>query len=207
MWEIKRVPIDPEARFLEQPLQLEACCSCSLRIPALSPTRMCRGFGCTRSAVSGAFWSGRSEYAARGAAHAREHHLQPPVIHDQDHALVKRASATVTPQAVSFDRRGNIVYSGRIDHQYVDFGVKRRQPTSRDLVNALDAFLAGEEVSSRTTQAIGWYIEDLAPQEHTNRALAVCSDSLAGASAGRRSALCRWHRLVELRVERIPRLG
>ena len=95
--------------------------------------------------------------------HAEQYELQPPVIHDLDHTLVDRASATVTPQAVLFDRLGNIVYSGRIDDQYVDFGVKRREPSIHDLVNALDAFLEGEEVTPKTTQAVGCYIGDLKP--------------------------------------------
>ena len=99
--------------------------------------------------------------------HAEQYELQPPVIHDLDHTLVDRASATVTPQAVLFDRHGDAVYSGRIDDQYVDFGVKRREPSSQDLVNALEAFLAGEEVTPQTTQAVGCYIGDLKPARTT----------------------------------------
>jgi peroxiredoxin len=97
--------------------------------------------------------------------HAQEYELTLPVLHDKTQALVDRASATVTPQAVLFNPRGKIVYSGRIDNQYVDFGVKRRHPTSHDLINALEAFLAGEEVIPRTTKAIGCYIGDLSPAE------------------------------------------
>ena len=98
-------------------------------------------------------------------AHAQEYGLTLPVLHDKTHALVGRASATVTPQAVLFNPHGQIVYSGRIDNQYVDFGVKRRHPSSHDLINALEAFLAGEAVIPRTTKAVGCYIGDLSSPE------------------------------------------
>ena len=48
----------------------------------------------------------------------------------RQHEWVRRAEATVTPQAVLLDRQGRTVYSGRIDDQYVDFGSKRRAALS-----------------------------------------------------------------------------
>ncbi len=97
-------------------------------------------------------------------AHADAYyHSQLPVIHDRTHQWVRRAAATVTPQAVLFDRQGRTVYSGRIDDQYVAFGTKRLEPTRQDLVDALEAFLAGQPVVPATTRAVGCYIADLAP--------------------------------------------
>jgi hypothetical protein len=94
-------------------------------------------------------------------SHAEDYGVSLPVLHDRTHALVRRAAATVAPQAVLFDAQWQIVYSGRIDDQYVDFGTRRRQPTSDDLVRALDALLAGERVAPRETQPVGCYLADL----------------------------------------------
>jgi hypothetical protein len=93
--------------------------------------------------------------------HAEEYGLSLPVLHDRTHALVRRTGATVAPQAVLFDPQWQIVYSGRIDDQYVDFGTRRRQPTSDDLVRALDELLAGKQVAPRETQPVGCYLADL----------------------------------------------
>ena len=39
-----------------------------------------------------------------------------------------------------------LVYRGRIDDRYVDFGTARAAPTTRDLEQVLDAIVAGEAV-------------------------------------------------------------
>lgn len=80
-------------------------------------------------------------------------------LRDPTHAFVKFSGATITPEAVVVVD-GRVVYHGRIDDRFVDFGVDRPEPTVRDLADALTAVLAGKPVPHAVTQAIGCYIAD-----------------------------------------------
>ena len=93
--------------------------------------------------------------------HREEFGLLPPGLLDAKRLRVKKSGATITPEAVVFDRNEKIVYRGRIDDQFTDFGERRSQPTERNLRLALDAVLAGREVDVKETKAIGCLIEDL----------------------------------------------
>ncbi|MEZ4268443.1 MAG: hypothetical protein R3F39_18920 [Myxococcota bacterium] len=81
-------------------------------------------------------------------------------LRDPQHSLVSLAHAKVTPSAAVFVR-GELAYSGRIDDTWVAFGKFRPQPTVRDLVDAVDAVLAGKAPAARETVAIGCYIPAL----------------------------------------------
>lgn len=78
---------------------------------------------------------------------------------DPNHALSARLGAHVTPEVAVLDDQGHLVYRGRIDDRYVDFGRKRQVATTHDLQAALDAVLAGRPVSMPMTRAIGCPIE------------------------------------------------
>lgn len=82
-------------------------------------------------------------------------------LHDPAHALVARAQAEVTPTAAVFNGDGDLVYSGRIDDRYIDFGKARPQARKRDLQEALEAVLAGRPPTNARTRAVGCYIADL----------------------------------------------
>ena len=75
--------------------------------------------------------------------------------------LVQRVQAKVTPEAAVFTPSGQMVYRGRINDQFVDFGKTRPEPTSHDLVAALEATLNNHPVPTPTTKAIGCFIADL----------------------------------------------
>jgi hypothetical protein len=83
------------------------------------------------------------------------------VLRDPDHDLVRLAGATITPEAAVFVQGREMVYRGRIDDRYVDFGMTRTKATTHDLRNTLDAVLAGKPVPAARTRAIGCYIADL----------------------------------------------
>lgn len=91
--------------------------------------------------------------------HARAYGYAGPAVLDPDHVLVKKAGATVTPEAALFTADGRLVYRGRIDNRYFDFGKSRSQPTSRDLRRALACVVAGKPVPIPRTKAIGCFIE------------------------------------------------
>jgi len=84
-----------------------------------------------------------------------------PFIRDSKLEFVRRTGVTVTPEVAVEDAHGRIVYRGRIDNRYVDFGKDRLLPTSRDLENALDAIVAGKPVPMRETRAVGCLLSDL----------------------------------------------
>ena len=81
-------------------------------------------------------------------------------VRDSDQRLLKLTGVTVTPE-VALMRGSQLLYRGRIDDRYIEFGKDRPSPTQRDLESALDAVIAGKPVAVRTTQAIGCILADL----------------------------------------------
>jgi hypothetical protein len=94
-------------------------------------------------------------------AHLREYEYFCPALRDTQHALAKTTEATVTPEAVVFNKKGMIVYRGRINDQFEDFDKMRASPTKNDLNDAIAATLAGQPVAAPVTKAVGCYISDL----------------------------------------------
>ena len=80
---------------------------------------------------------------------------------DPQHTLVKIAGVQVTPEVAVFSPHAELLYRGRIDNQYVDFGKARPSPTRNDLELTLDAILSDRPVPRKTTPAVGCYISDL----------------------------------------------
>lgn len=81
-------------------------------------------------------------------------------IRDQKHEFVKKTGVTVTPE-VAVMNEGRMLYRGRIDDRYIEFGKDRPQPTVRDLERSLDAILAGKPVPVAETRAVGCILADL----------------------------------------------
>jgi hypothetical protein len=81
-----------------------------------------------------------------------------PAEVDETGDIAKTAGAFVTPTAVILDKAGVIRYRGRIDNFYADLGKPRRQATTHDLTDALDAVSAGRPVTNAETKAIGCFI-------------------------------------------------
>jgi len=66
------------------------------------------------------------ESAERIRAHLAQFHYSIPALRDIHRGLVNRAKATITPETAVFDPLGKLVYHGRIDNWYEDFGRARR---------------------------------------------------------------------------------
>jgi hypothetical protein len=92
---------------------------------------------------------------AAAGEHAKEYRLTPPIVVDPRQTWVRRAGATVTPEAAVFSPAGELLYRGRIDDRYAGLGKRRSEVTSRDLRDALEAVLAGKPVAQPRTDAIG----------------------------------------------------
>ncbi len=121
------------------------------------------------------------EFAARGVAfklvyvdptepsqeireHMREYGYRMAALRDNEHALVKVTGVSVTPEVAVFvpgQSGARMVYRGRIDDQYVDFGKTRPAPTTHDLEDILQAIVHGKAVTTQTTRAVGCFIQDL----------------------------------------------
>ena len=68
--------------------------------------------------------------------------------------MADRIGAERTPEVFVLDESRAVVYRGRIDDQYA-IGIHRSSSTRHDLVDALDAVLAGRPVATPRTDAVG----------------------------------------------------
>ncbi len=98
--------------------------------------------------------------------HREQYRYSFPALLDPDHRLVKLSGAHVTPEAAVYipDDTGSarLVYRGRIDDRFVDFGKMRPSPTRRDLDEILTRVINGSPLpETRITPAVGCFIEDL----------------------------------------------
>ena len=75
--------------------------------------------------------------------------------------LVRLTGVRVTPEVAIVDGNHGVLYRGRIDDRYLEFGKDRPEPTVRDLERSLDAILSGKPIPVVETKAIGCYIADL----------------------------------------------
>lgn len=110
-----------------------------------------------------AFWlvyPNPSESPEAIRAHVKAFNYPVHALRDPRHELVKLAGASVTPEAVVYDRQRALVYRGRIDDRYVSLGVERPAPTQHDLQDALSATLESRTVRQASTPAVGCFIAD-----------------------------------------------
>lgn len=85
---------------------------------------------------------------------------------DSSRAIADRARATITPAAVVVDSGGAVRYRGRIDNFYASLGKPRQHVTEHDLIDALDAILAGKPVPKPETDALGCFITRPQPRKN-----------------------------------------
>ena len=104
-------------------------------------------------------YSGSYVKAAMIENHRKTYAIKPKGILDSDFEIAKQSGATITPEAIVYNRTGEKVYAGRIDDLFTDYGDRRRVATERNLKLALDEILASKAVSVQKTKAIGCLIE------------------------------------------------
>lgn len=102
-----------------------------------------------------------TDTAAVVREHVKKFAYSIPVVRDTAQELVKHTGVTVTPEVAVVGAGGAVLYRGRIDDRYLEFGRDRPQPTERTLERALEAIVQGKPVAVRQTQAIGCYLADL----------------------------------------------
>jgi hypothetical protein len=117
-----------------------------------------------RHAQTTAFWlvyPDKKESTEQIRKHQQEFGYALPAVRDPEHALVRLAGAEITPEAAVFDRKGTLVYHGRIDNLYEDVGKKRPTATTHELEDAIAAVEAGATVKVGTAAAVGCTILDM----------------------------------------------
>lgn len=154
-------PVDPLAESSGKPVALifiRADCPISNRYAPL----LQKLHAAYREKVD--FWlvyPGKRTTSAQIRDHLREFGYTLAALRDPSHVLVKRASASITPEAAVFDAHGKLVYHGRIDNWYEDAGRSRPAATTHELQSVLDAVIAGTPVPLTAAPAVGCYISDL----------------------------------------------
>ena len=93
-------------------------------------------------------------------AHVKKFSYSLDTRRDTDQKLVKQTGVTVTPE-VAVMQGDRVLYRGRIDDRYVDFGKDRIAPTTHDLEDAVVAIVSGKTVATRETRAVGCFLADL----------------------------------------------
>ena len=91
------------------------------------------------------------------AEHAKKFAIPFPVLRDEKQSVADRLGAQRTPEVFVLDGDLGVRYRGRIDDQY-GIGFQRPAPTKKDLVEALEAVLAGKKVAEPSTEAAGCLI-------------------------------------------------
>jgi hypothetical protein len=111
-----------------------------------------------------AFWMvypDKRESSEEVRKHQTEFHLTLPILRDPDHQLIKRAQVSVTPEAAVFDAQGGLVYHGRIDNWFEDFGRARPAATTHELSDAIAAARSGHPETLPSMPAVGCYLSDV----------------------------------------------
>jgi peroxiredoxin len=96
----------------------------------------------------------KEESTADIAKHSEEHKFKFPVLKDFGNKIADVYGALVTPEVYVVNKEGKLLYHGRIDDKR-----KVEEVTSKDLENALEALLAGKEISVQETTAKGCTIK------------------------------------------------
>ncbi len=93
--------------------------------------------------------------------HLQEYGYPCQGLRDPKHTLVAHCGATITPEAVVFNQNRDMIYRGRVNDLYADFGQARTEPTTHDLADAIESLFSGRSVGNPRTKAIGCLIKDL----------------------------------------------
>jgi thiol-disulfide isomerase/thioredoxin len=93
--------------------------------------------------------------------HLHDYGYKMPALRDTQRELVKTSQVEITPEAAVFNGQGKLIYHGRIDNWYVDFGHARSAPTTHELDQAIQSALNSTRPAPASVSGIGCYISDL----------------------------------------------
>ena len=90
--------------------------------------------------------------------HATDFKIACPVLLDGTNELSRKCGATMTPEVAIVDAAQRVLYLGRIDDLYADFGKRRTEASVHDLRAALNAVLSGKPVPRAAGATVGCFI-------------------------------------------------
>lgn len=105
--------------------------------------------------------SNRHDNITELAAYARKYGFRPPLLKDAGNRVADAFAAERTPEAFVLDAQRKIRYRGRIDDQY-GVGYARDDADNPLLQTAIESVLAGREVATPVTRAVGCHIGRIA---------------------------------------------
>ena len=100
-------------------------------------------------------YSDPADSAAAVGKHDADYQIHYAALLDPNHSLALATGARSTPEAVILSPSGDVLYRGRVDDRFVDFGKTRFRPTREDLRDALDQVLSGQPVKNPVTKVLG----------------------------------------------------
>ena len=103
----------------------------------------------------------RSETPAAIEKHLHEYGYEIPALRDTRRDLVRLSEVEITPEAAVFKGNRELIYHGRIDNWYKDFGHPRIAPTTHELDEAIQAALSPGRSAPASVGGVGCYISDL----------------------------------------------
>ena len=103
----------------------------------------------------------RSETPQDIEKHLHDYGYTIAAVRDTQHSLVKLSEVEITPEAAVFSGDGQLVYHGRIDNWYKEFGHARSAPTTHELDDAIQAALHPTHPAPAPVGGVGCYISDL----------------------------------------------
>jgi Redoxin len=100
----------------------------------------------------------QSETTLQIRKHLSQFGYQLPALRDPQLALVRASHVHITPEAAVFSQDRKLLYHGRIDNWYQNFGRARPAPTTHELSDALCASISGKPVPNDAAPAVGCFI-------------------------------------------------
>lgn len=102
----------------------------------------------------------RSESPDQIRKHLQDYGYKLTALRDPELQLVRTAQVKVTPEAAVFSPDGRLLYHGRIDDWYADFGRSRPAPTTHELASAVEAAVAGKGIPVSSVPAVGCFLPE-----------------------------------------------
>jgi thiol-disulfide isomerase/thioredoxin len=102
-----------------------------------------------------AVYSDPAETAAGVRKHDSDYGIPFPSLMDPQQTLARETGALGTPEAVLLSPAGKVLYRGRIDDRFANYGKTRLHVDQHDLRDALDEVLAGKPIAHPYVPSLG----------------------------------------------------
>jgi hypothetical protein len=103
----------------------------------------------------------RAETASQIKTHLQDYHYSIAALRDTDHALVRRAQATTTPEAAVFDSSGSCCITVALTIGTRTSAAHAPPPPLTNSTDAIASAIAGKPIHPDHANAVGCYISDL----------------------------------------------